>query len=285
MKNSFQSGKVAAALCRRQGAGQKALPPANQCPGDRHKKSRPKPAGEGLKSAGFAGLRRRGDRMSGRAVTMTMVFAVVVSSTLTMASLARAVALGGQLIKCFLLAGAQAGVERARGLIPLFGLGSALFAQLLRKVQALGSGQLAQVRALTGSLGAWLRRDGLGILIPGGLLVGLNLQKCFHAFGTIGLKLGKVHGFTAWAMVGRCVGRGSSRALSGCWLGMGAERERAQQSGGGNGGGQSALEEGHIKLLEVRVVLQGHGEIAVSMEASLRSLCKRFVRLCCCCVK
>jgi len=116
-----------------------------------------------------------------------------------------------QLVKSFLLAGVEAAVEAACGLFALLGFGRAVLAQLLRQVQALGRGQLAPIGALAWGAGAWLGRDGLGILVPGCLLAGLDLQKCFQAFRAVGPKLGKVCCCVALAVLACRMGRGRYR--------------------------------------------------------------------------
>ena len=170
-----------------------------------------------------------------------------------MPCLARTAMAAVQFIKCLLLAGIQAGVERPGGLLTLFDLGSAFLAQFLRQIQTFRGGQLEEVRALgTGLVSAMLRLDGLHILVQCRLLAGLNLQKRFQAFCACGLQLGKVHGLVgtvtlvASGMVllrlGRC-GRGSVS------LGVYAESQTAQQGGSSNGSGQGALEAFHHRFL------------------------------------
>ena len=186
-----------------------------------------------------------------------------------------------QLIKSFLLAGVEAAVETARGLIALFGFGGAFLGQLLRQIEPLGCCQLAQIGSLAMGLGARLRGDCLGIFVPGCLLVRLDLQKCFHALCAFCMKLGKVGCRVAWTVLDCGMGRGRYGRL--CSLGVGAEGKRACQGSSGDSGGQSTLEAFHHKFLSSGVAVRQ--AFAVSLNASLRALCKAQVMLCCCCVK
>ncbi len=158
-----------------------------------------------------------------------------------------AMMVGSQFIKCFLLAGVEAVVEAARCLLALFGFGHVFFAQFLHQVQALGGGQLAHVWVFCSGASARLGRDGFDILVPGGLLAGLQLQQCLEAFCALCMGLGKVrHAMRALVRAGLrcgCLVRVLRR------LGMGGESQGAQDGGSGHGVAPSACNALHNGLL------------------------------------